>query len=84
MLAGMRYRHLARLEVQLRISKLRGPIDGNEGVELAFNRFHLGNIDVKITDQVALELLSCRLVTHDIGQRCSEERVRFGIIGCKA
>lgn len=49
--------HLASLQVQLDIGELRRSIDGDEEVELALGRLHLGNVDVEVTDRVALELL---------------------------
>jgi hypothetical protein len=36
-------------------------INGNEQVELAFGRLHLGNVDVEVADRVALELLPLSL-----------------------
>ncbi len=48
--------------------ELAGPVDGHEEIELALSGLHLGNVDVKETDRVALEPLAPRLVPLDIGQ----------------
>src|SRR3546814_2902519 len=53
---------------KLRIGEHRGPIDGDEEVELALSGLNLGDIDVKVADRVALELLLRRLVTFNIRQ----------------
>ena len=45
--------------------KLRGAIDGNEHVQLALFGAHLGNVDVEVSDRVALELLLRRPVAVD-------------------
>jgi hypothetical protein len=47
--------HLASLQVQLGVGELRRSIDGDEEVELALARLHLGNVDVEGADRVALE-----------------------------
>jgi hypothetical protein len=49
-------------------SELRGPVDGHEQVELALGGSHLGQVDVKEADRIAIELLPSRLVALDVGQ----------------
>jgi hypothetical protein len=49
-------------------SKLRGPVDGDEQVELAFCGPHLGQVDVEEADWTGVELLPARSVTLDFGQ----------------
>lgn len=41
---------------------------GYEEPEPAFSRMQLGNLDVKIADQIAFELLFCLLVAFDLRQ----------------
>lgn len=41
---------------ELHEGELRGPIDGNEEVELAFGGSHLGNIDVEVADDFTLAI----------------------------
>ncbi len=53
---------------QLGDCELAGAIDTDEQVELAFGGMHLGDIDVKEADWVALEALPLWLVAFDIGQ----------------
>ena len=43
-------------------------VDADEQVKLAFNRLHLGDVDVKEADRVVLELRSLRLAFRDIRQ----------------
>jgi hypothetical protein len=43
-------------------------LDSNEHVQLALFGEHLGNVNVKVADRVALELLLRRLVAVDIRQ----------------
>lgn len=50
--------------MQLGISKLRGPVDGNEQVQFAFFRMHLGNVDVEVADRVLLEGFLFGLLTY--------------------
>src|SRR5450756_1834321 len=47
-------------------SELRGAVDGNEQVELAFRSPHLGQVDVEEADRIGVELLPLRLVAFDI------------------
>ena len=53
---------------QLGDCELAGAIDADEQVELAFGGMHLGDIDVKEADRVALEALPLWLAAFDIGQ----------------
>lgn len=48
--------------------ELGSPVDGYEEIEPAFSRMHLGNVDVKIADRIALELLLWLLVASDLRQ----------------
>src|SRR6185312_11842308 len=45
-----------RLLVQLDEGELRGAVDGDEQVELAFGRPDFGDVDVEEADRIALEL----------------------------
>jgi hypothetical protein len=59
-------RRSARLE---RRSRTGGrPVNAHKEIEIAFSRLHLGNIDVKEPDGVALERLALGLVAIDIRQ----------------
>ena len=53
---------------ELHEGELRGPVDGNEEVELAFGSSHFGDIDVEVANRVALEGLLRRLIALDLGQ----------------
>ena len=48
--------------------ELRGPVDGNEQVELAFTRSNLSDVDVKEPDRIGLEPGPSGLVALDVGQ----------------
>ena len=48
--------------------ELRGSVDGNEQVELAFGGSDFGQVDVEEADRIGVELLPPGLVTLDIGQ----------------
>ena len=48
--------------------KLRGPVDGDKKIELAFLRPYLGEVDVKEADRVGLELLLRRPVAFYVRQ----------------
>lgn len=43
-------------------------VDGDEEMELAFRRAHLGNVDMEEADRIGLELALGRLVAIDVGQ----------------
>ncbi len=52
--------------------ELRGPVDGNEQVELAFTRSNLGDVEVKEPDRIGLEpgpSGACR-TRRRAGERC--------------
>ncbi len=51
-----RRRCAAGLFDQLTKSELAGAVYGNEEIELAFGRLHLGNVDVEVADWIAPEL----------------------------
>ena len=51
---------------ELSDGELGRPVDADEQVKLALGGLHLGNVDVKETDGVAIELLPLRLVAFDI------------------
>ena len=53
---------------ELSDGELGCPVDADEEVELALGRLHLGDVDVKEADGVALELLPLGLVALDIRQ----------------
>jgi hypothetical protein len=54
--------------MQLGESELRGPVDGDEKVELALLGADLGDVDVEIAERIVLELLLVGLVAGDVGQ----------------
>ena len=54
--------------MQLHEGKLRGSIDTDEQVKLAFSGSDFGNVDVKKADRVGLKLLLCGLVAFDLRQ----------------
>lgn len=81
------------LLVQLDEGELGGAIDGHKQVEAPFLGTHLGNVDVKVAERIALELAFIGRVTVDLRQlrepwrwrqRCREERVRCGMLACRA
>jgi len=86
-------RHASRRTlVQLGEGELAGAIDGDEHVELAFLGPRLGDVDVEEADGVGSEFL-LRLPALDVGRRlmscrwnsrCSDDRVRCGIVACSA
>ena len=56
------------LVMKLDEGELRGAIDPDEEVELAFLGTDLGDVDVEVADRVRLELLLGRLVADHVGQ----------------
>jgi hypothetical protein len=56
---------LERFSVQLGIGELRGAVDGDKHVSLAFFGAHFGNIDVEVANWVGLELFLLWRVTLD-------------------
>ena len=53
---------------KLRDRELARAITADEEIELALGGLHLGDIDVKESDRIALELLPLRLVAAEIRQ----------------
>lgn len=51
--------------MQLDKGEFRGPVDGDEEIELAFFGSHLGKCDMEEADWVALELVPRRLAPLD-------------------
>jgi hypothetical protein len=45
---------------------LRGSVDGNEKIELALRRAHLGQVDMEEADRITVELLPSGLVLFDL------------------
>ena len=64
----LRRNHLASLLVQLGVSELGRPIASDEQTQLSLDRLHLCDVDMKITNWVALECLLCRFVAFDVWQ----------------
>ena len=58
--------HLARFLMQFGVGGLGCPVDGYEQTQLAFGSLHLGDVNVELTDRVALELLLRRFVALDL------------------
>ena len=56
------------LLVQLGEGELRGPIDGDEQVELALLGADLRDIDVEVAERISLELALTRGGALDLGQ----------------
>lgn len=61
----LRSNHLSSLGVEFGESELGSPVDSNEQVELALSCLHLGNVDMEVTDWIALELLLGWLIVTD-------------------
>ena len=53
---------------ELSEGELRGAVDRHEEIELSFRRLHLGDVDVKEADRLALKLFLCRSVAFDVRQ----------------
>ena len=60
--------HLAGLGMEFGKRELGGSVNGHKQIELALGCLHLGNVDVKVADGVALEPLLGRLVAWHFGQ----------------
>ena len=60
--------HFAGLGMELGKSELGGSVNGHKQIELAFGCLHLDNVNVKVADWVALELLLGRLVALNLWQ----------------
>jgi len=77
------------LFMQLDVGKFGGAVDGNEKIKPALLGTNLGDVDVEITDRIGFELFPTGRSPSTSGrrempwrrrQRCSEERVRCGIV----
>lgn len=60
--------HFTRLLMKLDKGELAGPVDGDEQAQLVLSCLNLGDIDVKVTDRIGLELGMLRLVAFGIRQ----------------
>ena len=60
--------HLAGLLDKPDLGEPAGPVDGDEAIELAFSRSHLGDTDVDVPDRRALELRALRPVAVHLRQ----------------
>ena len=60
--------HLAGLLDKADKGELRGPVDGDEQIELAFLRPHLGDVDVNVADGISLEAGPLGLVAVNVRQ----------------
>ena len=54
--------------MQLDEGEFARPINGNEEVEPAFRRLHLGNVDMKKADGIGFELPLCWQIAVHIGK----------------
>lgn len=80
--------------VQLGKGELRGAVDGHEKVEFALLGPDFGDVDVEVADRISLEALARGLAAVGLRQardavvrlrhRCRAERVRCGMVGCRA
>ena len=79
--------------MQLSEDELRRPINGHEEVELALLSANLGNVEVEVADRITLEgflatlspaISGRRLIAWRLRHRCRDDRVRCGIVACKA
>ena len=53
---------------QLHEGELAGPVDADKEIELAFSGLHFGNVNMKETEQVSLELALGGLAAFDLLQ----------------
>ena len=83
-------RHLL---VQLDEGELRRQIDGDKQVEFALRSSNLGEVDMEIADRIGLEFAFGGGFAFDLRQpgdpvalrhRGRDERVRCGMVGCRA
>lgn len=56
-------------------------VNAYKEIELAFSRLHLGNVDVKEPDGVALKLLPCGPVAFDIRQARDARSLQAAVQG---
>jgi len=88
---GRAARHLV---MQLDEGELRGPVDGDDEVESALRGSNFGEVDMEIADRIGLEFArlseaspstwGSREIPWRLRHRCRDERVRCGMVGCKA
>ncbi len=78
---------------QLDEDELAGPVYRDVKIELAFGRAHFGDVDMEVPNRTGLELLlrflvpvtsGNRLISCRCKQRCRDERVKCGIVACRA
>lgn len=87
-----RCRNPACLLGDLNEGELRCALDRNGKVELALSCAHFGNVDMEVANGICPSswvFLSSftfgkRLMRWRCRQRCSDERVRCGIVSCRA
>jgi hypothetical protein len=70
-----------RLLVQYHERELLGSVDRQQRVKLPLFGPHLGEIDMKVADQVCLELLPRRLVSIDLGQAADAVALQAAVKG---
>jgi hypothetical protein len=78
--------------MELGEGELRGPVDGYEEVDPALLGADLGDVEVEVAERVGLRLRTGlspsvsgnREMPWRLRQRCSAERVRCGMVGCRA
>ena len=78
---------------QLNEGELRRAVDGDEEVELSLGGLHFGDVDVEEADGIGFEPLLRRMspsmstsrpIPCRCRQRCNDDRVRCGMVGCSA
>lgn len=79
--------------MQFGVSELRGAVNSDEQIKSSFFGVHFGNVNMEMPIGYCLNFFLTglspsisgrRLMPCRFKQRCSDERVRFGILGCKA
>lgn len=63
----LRRSHLVGPRMEFGECELGRPVDGHEEIELAFGCLHFGNVDMEVSNGVALELLLGGLVALHLG-----------------
>jgi hypothetical protein len=64
----VRSRPTGHFLMQFDEGELRGPVDGDDQIELAFGGSHLGEVDMEIADRIGLELALGRRFAFDLRQ----------------